>query len=414
VDEPVAIRTLKRFVADWELEHKGELPTFAAGRTTGKKVAVIGSGPAGLTAAHYLALKGYSVTVFEALPVAGGMLAVGIPEYRLPKQMLAAEIDSIRRLGVEIRTGVRVGKDITLEQMKEQGYAALFVAIGAHADQKIGIEGEDLEGVVSGVKFLRDLNLGEDPGVKGKRVAVIGGGNVAMDAARSALRLGAAEVTVVYRRRKEDMPAIQVEIDEAIHEGVKFIFLAAPLKVTGMGNKVDALECQRMNLGEFDKSGRRRPVPAEGATFAVAADVVIAAIGQAPEGEALRNAGIPFLKGGTVEADAKTTLTAVDGVFAGGDCVTGPDTVINAIAAGKKAAREIDKYLGGDGDVVPKAVIERAITGEIIEREMPRAEAGSIDGKRRLCSFDEVELGLTEEAAVREAGRCLRCDVKDA
>ncbi len=414
IDQPIAIRTLKRFVADWELEHKGELPTFVQAKSTGKKVAVVGSGPAGLTAAHYLALKGHQVTVFEALPVAGGMLAVGIPEYRLPKKLLAAEIESIKKLGVVIKTGVRVGKDVTIEQLRKQGNAAVFVAVGAHADQKLGVEGENLEGVVSGVKFLRDLNLGKDPGVKGKKVAVIGGGNVAMDAARSALRLGAGEVTVVYRRRKEDMPAIPTEVEEAMHEGVGFTFLAAPTRVTGTGGKVATLECQRMNLGEFDKSGRRRPVPAEGATFALPVDMVIAAIGQVPEGDALEGAGVGLGKGGTVEACSKTTATAVEGIFAGGDCVTGPDTVIRAVAAGKKAAQEIDKYLGGDGDVVPKAVIKRAVTGEIIETELPRAEAGVIAGKRRVTSFDEVELGLTEETAVREASRCLRCDVKEA
>ncbi|MGE5541695.1 MAG: NADH-quinone oxidoreductase subunit NuoF, partial [Bacillota bacterium] len=346
IDQPIAIRTLKRFAADWELEHKGELPTFTRAESTGKKVAIVGSGPAGLTAAHYLALKGHQVTVFEALPVAGGMLAVGIPEYRLPKKLLAAEIESIRHLGVEIKTGVRIGKDITVGQLKKQGYAAVFVAIGAHSDQKLGIEGEDLEDVVSGVKFLRDLNLGKDPGVKGKKVAVIGGGNVAMDAARSALRLGASEVTVVYRRRKEDMPAIPTEIEEAMHEGVEFAFLAAPARVTGAGGKVTTLECQRMNLGEFDKSGRRRPVPAEGATFALSVDMVIAAIGQVPEGDALEGSGVGLSKGGTVEASSKTTATPVEGIFAGGDCVTGPDTVIKAIAAGKRAAQEIDKYLG--------------------------------------------------------------------
>ncbi|NPV69129.1 MAG: NADH-quinone oxidoreductase subunit NuoF [Firmicutes bacterium] len=414
IEQPVAIRTLKRFAADWELENKGELPTFAPAKTNGKKVAVVGAGPAGLSCAHYLALKGYKVTVFEALPVAGGMLAVGIPEYRLPKKLLAAEIESFKALGVEIKTGVKVGKDVTVDDLKKQGYQAIFVAVGAHADQKLGVPGEELEGVVSGVKFLRDLNLGKDPGVKGKKVAVIGGGNVAMDAARSALRCGAAEVSVIYRRRKEDMPAIPGEVDEAMHEGVKFTFLAAPLKVTGKDGKAESLECQRMNLGEFDRSGRRRPVPAQGATFAIPADLVVSAIGQAPEGEALAGTGVTLAKGGTVEADQKTMATRVKGIFAGGDCVTGPDTVIRAIAAGKKAASEIDRYLGGDGNVVPTVSVTRAITGEIIEKEMPRVKVGCIADRRRVSSFDEVELGLAEDAAVTEASRCLRCDVKEA
>ncbi|MEW6724206.1 MAG: NADH-quinone oxidoreductase subunit NuoF [Bacillota bacterium] len=408
LDEPIAIRALKRFAADWAFEHTGELPIPLRQGRKEAKVAVVGSGPAGLTCAYYLALRGYPVTVFEALPVAGGMMTVGIPEYRLPKAMLNAEIESIKKAGVEIITNTRIGKDITLEQLKAQGYQAIFLGIGAHNSQKLNISGEELAGVVHGTDFLREAALGKEVAVKGKKVVVVGGGNVAMDAARTALRLGAAEVTVVYRRRRDEMPALPEEIEEAEHEGIKFIFLANPVKALGNG-RLTEVECVRMKLGEFDRSGRRRPVTIEGSEFRIACDLLIPAVSQKPDADRLESVGLT--KWGTIDADDRTTKTAAEGIFAGGDCVTGPDTLIAAIAAGKKAAGAIDAYLGGDGQVVADLAVERKISGELIEEEMPRRKMPClVVAKRR--GFAEVELGFSEEDAVCEASRCLRCDVK--
>ncbi|MBC7339596.1 MAG: NADH-quinone oxidoreductase subunit NuoF [Firmicutes bacterium] len=413
IEEPMAIRLLKRAATDWVLEHEGRLPNFAPAPPNGIRVAVVGSGPAGLTCAHYLALKGYQVTVFEALPVVGGMLAVGIPEYRLPRQVLEAEIRSITDLGVEIRTGVRVGKDLTVEDLRRQGYRAVFLAIGAHGSQPLGVKGEDLPRVYSGVEFLREVNLGRAPDFRGKTVAVVGGGNVAIDAARTSLRLGAKEVHIVYRRRREDMPAIPDEITEAEHEGIKFTYLAAPAWVVGKDGRVTGLACQRQTLGEFDSSGRRRPVPQPGSEFILPADVVISAIGQTVESElATGNGALARGRGGVFVVDPRTMATNLEGVFAGGDCTSGPASVIEAVAAGKRAAASIDCYLGGDGKVVPEEPVERKLSGELLEKETPRRKVTVLPPEKRRDSFREVELGYTYEAAMAEAARCLRCDVK--
>jgi NADH-quinone oxidoreductase subunit F len=412
MDQAVAIRELKRFAADYALSLNGQRPRPVVSPPNGKKVAVVGAGPAGLTAAYYLALKGYAVTVFEALPVAGGMMAVGIPEYRLPKKTLAQEIETITELGVEIRTNTALGRDFTLEDLKKEGYQAIFLAIGAHKDLKLGIPGEELSGVYSGVTFLRELNLGRPVDVKDKVVAVIGGGNVAMDAARSAKRLGAKEVHVIYRRTKEDMPAIREEIREAEREGIKITCLAAPVAILGEGGRVRALKCTKMRPGDFDKSGRRRPVPVEGGEFTLDVDVVIAAIGQTVEKEALPG-GLELSPAGTIVAEEKSLATNLPGVFAGGDCVSGPDTVITAIAAGKKAAAAIDKYLGGDGIVVPQVQVERKRTAPVIEEKTERVKAPTLPVEERLKGFAEVELGYSAEQAVAEAARCLRCDVRE-
>ncbi|MGE5560842.1 MAG: NADH-quinone oxidoreductase subunit NuoF [Chloroflexota bacterium] len=411
IDEPIAIRSLKRFSADFALKHANDLPLPRRDAPTGKKVAIIGSGPAGLTAAYYLALKGHEVTVFEALPVAGGMMAVGIPEYRLPKETLKAEIRTIERLGVKIITNTRVGVDISLDELRKQGYEAFFFAIGAHKSQKLGIPGEDTSGVIHGTDFLRQVALGENVSVKGKRVAIVGAGNVAIDAARTSLRLGARDVTLIYRRRREEMPALPEEIAEAEHEGVKFITLANPVRVSGNG-KVTGLECVRQRLGEFDKSGRRRPEPIEGSEFLVECDVIIPAISQTPDSAYLQDVNIGVSANGTIIADGRSQATNVAGVFAGGDCVTGPDTLIAAIAAGKRAAAAVDKYLGGDGVVVRVKEVTRTISGDLLEEERPRQVMPCLARAKR-DSFAEVELGFSEEAAVAEAMRCLRCDVKD-
>ncbi|MGB9886509.1 MAG: NADH-quinone oxidoreductase subunit NuoF [Moorellales bacterium] len=411
IDEPMAIRLLKRAATDWVLEHEGRLPNFAPAPPNGHSVAVVGSGPAGLACAHYLALKGYRVTVFEALPVAGGMLAVGIPEYRLPRSVLEAEIRSITDLGVEIRTGVKVGKDVTLEELKQKGYQAIFLAVGAHGSQPLGVEGEELSGVYSGVDFLREVNLGRAPELAGKTVAVVGGGNVAIDAARTALRLGAKEVHLVYRRRREDMPAIPDEVEEAEQEGIKFTFLANPVRVAGEEGRVTGLVCQRQALGEFDASGRRKPVPQPGSEFVLPCEIVIAAIGQTVE-PGFESAEFERGRGGVFAVDPRTLATGVEGVFAGGDCTSGPASVIEAVAAGKRAAAAIDRYLGGDGQVVPEQPVERRLSGELLEKETPRCKVSRLAPEERRASFREVEQGYAYEAAMAEAARCLRCDVK--
>ncbi|MEW6398921.1 MAG: NADH-quinone oxidoreductase subunit NuoF [Bacillota bacterium] len=413
IEEPMAIRLLKRAATDWVLEHEGRLPNFAPAPPNGVQVAVVGSGPAGLTCAHYLALKGYQVTVFEALPVVGGMLAVGIPEYRLPRHVLEAEVRSITDLGVQIKTGVRVGKDVTVEDLKRQGYRAVFLAVGAHGSQPLGVKGEDLPGVHAGVEFLREVNLGRAPDFTGKTVVVVGGGNVAIDAARTSLRLGAKEVHVVYRRRREDMPAIPDEITEAEHEGIRFTFLAAPAWVVGKDGRVTGLACQKQALGDFDTSGRRRPAPQPGSEFILPADVVISAIGQAVESDfATGDGALARGRGGVFVVDPRTMATNLEGVFAGGDCTLGPASVIEAVAAGKRAATAIDRLLGGDGVVVPEEPVERKLSGELLEKETPRRKVTVLPPEKRRDSFREVELGYTYEVAMAEAARCLRCDVK--
>jgi len=413
LDEPVAIRSLKRFAADYVLNVRGNLKVPATEERREEKVAIIGSGPAGLTAAYYLRRKGYQVTVFEALPVAGGMMAVGIPEYRLPKEVLQAEIDTIRKMGVEIRLNTAIGRDITVDDLKKEGYGAIFIAIGAHKDQALGIPGEELEGVVSGVAFLRDVNLHKQVDLAGKIVAVIGGGNVAMDAARSVLRMGAAEVKVLYRRRKQDMPALPEEIQEAEHEGVKFFCLVAPDKIIGENGRVTGVACTQMKPDEFDKSGRRRPVSVDGSGFTVDADMVIAAIGQSPDLSFLPKAlGLEIRRAGTVVVDRKTLATNIPGIYSGGDCVSGPDTVIEAVAAGKKAAASIDRLLGGDGTVIEEVVAERKLSGPVLEEKKERNQTPVLSANQRIGNFKEVELGFNENVAVEEAFRCLRCDVK--
>ncbi len=412
IDEPLAIKALKRFAADYAVNSNGARPRLTSAPRNGKKVAVIGSGPAGLTAGYYLSLKGYSVTVFEALPVVGGMLTVGIPEYRLPKQVLNKEIEILREFGMEIQTERALGKHFSLADLKEQGYAAVFIAIGAHKDQRLSIPGEDLPGVVPGASFLRDVNLGKGMDVRGKAVVVVGGGNVAIDAARSAKRLGAAEVTIVYRRRKEDMPAEAAEIEEAEREGIKITPMVNPVQVMGNG-KVEALQCVMMRPAEFDASGRRRTVPIDRSEFLIRADVVIPAIGQVPESDPLVDEGLAVGKGGVLSVNPDSYATNVPWVFAAGDCVTGPATVIEAIAAGKAAASSIDKFLGGDGVLMPELEVTRTASYELLEDVTHREKIKTVPVSERLCSFCEVELSYTPDAAMREAARCLRCDIRE-
>jgi len=314
-----------------------------AAKASGRKVAVIGSGPAGLTVAYELGRKGWGVTVFEALPEAGGMLRKCIPEYRLPKQLLAKEIQLIRDLGVDIRTGMKVGKDLSFNDLMEKGYRAIFIGAGAHKSQKMRIEGEDLKGVIHALDFLWSVNSGEKIGI-GKNVVVIGGGNVAIDAAKTALRLGASEVTILYRRSRDEMPANPWEIKEAEDEGVKIEFLVAPKRIFGDNGKVCAVEGIRMQLGEPDESGRRKPIQIEASEFKRETDMLILGIGESPDLDFLPKE-IELNEDGTVWVNPITMETSLKGVFAAGDAVTGPATVIEAIRDGKRAAESVENYL---------------------------------------------------------------------
>ena len=340
VDDPVSIRLLKRFVAEYERKSKSKKRRSKKKRR--EKILVIGSGPAGLAAANDLSLLGFEVTIFEALPVLGGMLAVGIPEFRLPRDILEMEIDGIRELGVQMKTHHPFHFNGNRKAFEKLGFQASFLSIGAHRSLKLNIPGEGLRGVFHGVEFLRDINLGKSLKI-GRRVAVIGGGNVALDAARSAIRLGAEAVNVYYRRSKKEMPAILEEVDEGIREGVKIHFLSSPVKIIEGGEKAVGLECIRMRLGEPDERGRRKPIPIEGSTYRVASDTVIAAIGQRVDRKPLK--GLEVNGDGTLRVDPKTGETSMKGVFAGGDVVTGPGWAIDAIAAGKKGAEAVHRYL---------------------------------------------------------------------
>ncbi|OPY91292.1 MAG: NADP-reducing hydrogenase subunit HndC [Syntrophaceae bacterium PtaU1.Bin231] len=418
LDEPVAIKFLKRFITDVAPKPR----TQPAPVTRKEKIAVVGAGPAGLTAAMDLALRGYKVTVFEELPEAGGMLRWGIPAYRLPREVLAKEVDDIRALGVEIRLNTKVGKDISFDKLN-QDYDYIYLAPGAQKSQKMGAEGEDLKGVYGGVEFLRDFNLNEDAYMKGEktigsRVAVVGGGNSAIDAARVAARLG-AEVTILYRRLRQDMPAAEEEISAAEHEGIRIEYLVAPLRITGKDGKANAITCQRMKLGDFDSSGRKRPVPIKDSEFTLDVDAVISAIGQVPDLSFVpEKSGVSINKWSCFDLQGLSkSRTTQDKVYAGGDAVTGPDTVIRAIAAGHQAAEDIDgaiRQANGEPAYVapPEEQIEIPFIIDEESEERPQAAMPELEISRRMKNFLEVELGYTKEEAIREAVRCLRCDAE--
>jgi NADH-quinone oxidoreductase subunit F len=420
IDEPIAIASLKRFASDWEL-WMGRMtrPIFLEKPKT-YPVAVVGAGPAGLNAAYHLGRRGYPVTIFEALPMAGGMLAVGIPDYRLPRKNLDNDVRFICQHNVEIKTGKALGKDFTINDLFKQRYKAVFLAMGAHLNQKMNTPGEEAKGVLPGITFLRQVNLGEKVDV-GKKVAVIGGGNVAIDAARTALRLGAQEVSIVYRRTRDEMPANDEEIEEAEHEKIKMLYLIAPTRIVVEHGKATGLECQRMELGDFDASGRRRPVPVKGSEFVLDVDRVIPAIGYVPDLSCLpQNDGFKTTRAGTLSVDPITLATHLPGVFAGGDVVTGPSTVVEAMASGYRAAVSIDRYLKGR-DLYKDRVYEAEWRAEVPKADegggeepavKPRAGMPAMAVDRRVCTFEEVNLGFDEAAAVREAKRCLRCDLE--
>jgi len=418
VDEPVAIKYLKRFITDNAVRPKIE----PVPKTRKEKIAVVGAGPAGLTASRDLALRGYKVVVFEELSEPGGMLRWAIPAYRLPRNVLKQEIDNIQALGVEIMCNTRVGKNISFEKVNEE-FDYIYLAPGAHKSQRMGVEGEDIKGVYGGVEFLRDFNTYEDAWLKGEktlgaRVAVIGGGNSAIDAARCAARLG-VEVIILYRRLRQDMPAAIEEIEAAEEEGVKIEYLVAPIKINENNGKVSGITCQRMKLGDFDRSGRKRPVPIEGSEFTLSVDTVIAAIGQVSDLTFVPdNSGVKVNKWDCFElASGSKSQTTNPKFFAGGDAVTGPDTVIGAIAAGHKAAKDIDNTIRiSNGEPLYEAPSEEGIDIPLIideeVKECPQTKMPKIKGAARRNSFDEVELGFIREEAIQEARRCLRCDAE--
>ncbi len=412
VDDPVNLPGLKRFVTDYCPDYKLPQPCVPE---RAEKIAIVGSGPAGLLCAYHLRQKGYGATIFEALPVAGGMLAVGIPSFRLPRPVLNAELDRLRAIGIEILLDTAVGRSITFEELRKS-YAAVFVAIGAHVERKLGIPGEHLAGVSGGVEFLRRVNLGV-PSAPGHRVLVIGGGNSALDAARTALRCGADEVTVVYRRTRAEMPADQREVEGAEREGGKLMFLVAPKSFkSGPDGRVVGLECLKMKLGRPDASGRPTPEPIPGSEFVIPCDAVVVSIGQFPDVNALgERLGLETTKSGILRADPLTLETKLPGVFAGGDCVTGPDVVVAAMLAGKKAATSIDRWLNHqdlrvgrelEGPYQTQYVVDTA--GMLMQRQIP---VQALDPATRGKTFAEVHVGYTPEEAIAEAKRCLACGI---
>jgi NADPH-dependent glutamate synthase beta subunit-like oxidoreductase len=409
VDESIAIEYLKRFLADVDLASDAQyLPAIKDQKDA--SVAIVGAGPAGLTAAYYLAIEGYGVTIFEKLPVAGGMMAVGIPEYRLPRNVLQAEIDVIKKLGVEIKLNVEIGKDLSFEDMKKD-FKAVFISVGCHQAVKLGIPGEDeLDGVVDCITFLREINLGNPPGDRG-RLVVLGGGNAAIDSARVAKRLGYDPVAILYRRTREEMPASPWEVEEAIEEGIDLEFLTAPVRIVGGSGKVTGLECVRMAMGEPDESGRRKPSPIAGSEFTVQADVIVVAIGQRSELSFLGNGhGVNISSKNTIEVDPLTAATNIPGIFAGGDVASGPKIVVEAVAFGKRAAISIDRYLKGQDIKIGRGMEWKGMAFEPdhVVAPSPRQAMPRLPLSERTRGFHEVDLGFNEEQATQEALRCLR------
>jgi len=410
IDSPLAIRALKRYIADQTADFKGPMVKPAE---TQPEVVIIGSGPAGLSCAFFLALMGRPSVIYEAQPVPGGMLALGIPEYRLPKEVLEKEIEFILSHGIELRTNKRI--ENAAELIKE-GFKAVFVATGAQMGKSIDIEGINLKGVVDSLEFLRNRALGKGMDCRGKRIVVLGGGNQAVDAARSAIRLKAEKVTILYRRTREEMPAYKEEIEEAINEGVELVTLAVPKRIVSSKGSAEGIEFMRAELGKAEADGRRRPIPIGGSETVIECDVIMPAIGQVVSTESVRFAGGPELTNwGTIKTDPVTLKTTCDKIFSGGDCVRGADTVIQAIADGQKAAVNIDKMLGGNGTLPHDTGF--SITKpdeEKLAESMPRIEEKSIPLDKRMRGFAEVVLGLDRQQAVGEAGRCLRCDLEQS
>ncbi len=416
LDEAINIRYLKAFTAEW-VSGRGEFAPPPPQAANGHKVAVVGSGPAGLTCAHYLALKGYRVTVFEALPQAGGLLVAGIPDYRLAREVVAREIKLIESLGVEIKTGVTVGQDVTLEELRAQGYEAFFLGIGAHLGYKLKIEGEtDFPQVYDVIHFLREVYLGKKA-KPADQVVIIGGGNAAMDAARTCVRLGCREVHVSYRRTRAEMPANPEEVEQAIEEGVRIHFLTIPIKIGGDDGRVTHVECLQAELGRPDASGRRRPIPIPESNYRIETGAVITAIGQQPDLCPFPEPPVQTTPWCTILTEPASTRSSVTDVFAGGDAVTGPATVVEAIAAGKQAALEIDHLLSRAAGAAPavRAQKRRRVpfapiaAGDKIANH--RTAIPMLELERRRTTFEPVEISYSEAEARKEAQRCLRCDI---
>ncbi|MHB8111378.1 MAG: FAD-dependent oxidoreductase [Syntrophorhabdaceae bacterium] len=420
IDEAISIKSLKRFAADYEIE-KNVKRNVEAKIDKNKKIAVIGAGPAGLSCAYYLAQMGYPVTVYEQLGEPGGMAAVGIPDYRLPRVVLGSEGSFVESFGVTMKYGVSLGKDITLEQIRKD-FDAVFIGVGAHTSSPMGVDGENsgYRGFIPGVKYLLDINNGQDPYPEGKKVVVVGGGNVAMDCVRSSFRIGKPDVHLVYRRTKKEMPADLVEIHEAEEEGVEFHYLCNPTRILEKDGKVVGVECIRMELGEPDASGRRRPVPVPGSEFVIDTDILIPAIGQAVDFSFLEGKDdFTITKWKTFQVDQETFQTNIENVFSAGDCETGPDVLVRACGNGKRAAWKIDEYLRGEkpkarmtekfvkffGDV--KVYDKNENVGFLGDKA--RYQLRPMAPEVRKWVFDEVEEGFRTDEAISEASRCLRC-----
>jgi NADPH-dependent glutamate synthase beta subunit-like oxidoreductase len=418
VDEPISIMSLKRFVADQELSENKE-PQFQGtpSEKTGK-VAIIGAGPAGMTCAYHLALQGHQVTVFEKLPLAGGMVAVGIPQYSLPPDILVKEIETVEKMGVTIKFGIALGEEITLDSLKADGFQAIFLGVGLHGSRQLGVEGEDLEGVISGIEFLRDVALGKEVKL-GKRVIVVGGGNVAVDVARTAIRLGVGELTMVCLESREEMPAWAREIEGAIEEKVEIVNAFGPKMIQGKDGKVTGVEFKRCTR-VFDENNRFNPQYDETDVQTLSADTVILAIGQSAEFDFAKGQDIPTLPSGGLQADPLTFQTELKWVFAGGDAVSGPESVVEAAASGRKAALGIDRFINNlpvepdEDDYFDRLFksIKPYNPNEEVKQKVDTAERKrlpKLSPESRISSFDEVEQGFSSPDAVAEAERCLRC-----
>jgi NADPH-dependent glutamate synthase beta subunit-like oxidoreductase/ferredoxin len=417
VDKPISIKFLKAFAAERALsDHRYRNPAKAPDK--GQRVAVVGAGPGGMAAAYYLALKGYGVTVFEALPVAGGMMMLGIPRYRLPREVIDREVAMLEELGVKFKFNTRYGEHLSRESLQSEGFGAVFLAIGAHRAFKLNIPGEnDYPQVIEAIDFLRHVALG-DRRAPGRRAVVVGGGNVAIDAARTCLRLGSEEVTIAYRRTRAEMPADVEELEQAEDEGIHIAFLTIPTGIRGADGRLTGLSCIRAKLVKKDDSDRLFPVPEEGSDFVIETDCVISAIGQRVDLNCLADlSGLKWSRRQTIQASAVSMETSVPGVFAGGDAVTGPATVVEAIGAGKRAAEAIERHLSGiPQPKMPPVPVRRA---RVEWMEVPagtkmtirRPEMPLLNLERRRTTFQQVELGYAENAVREEARRCLRCDI---
>jgi formate dehydrogenase beta subunit len=422
VDEPIQICLIRRFAADNEF-YSDIKPKFVI-KDNGIKIAIVGSGPAGLSCAYYLRLMGYKPAIFEALPVLGGMMNVGIPKYRLPKEFLDKEIDYILSTGIDYKLNQRLGTDFTIQDLFGQDFKAVFLAVGAHKGQNIGLPGEqdNLKGFYEGVKFLRDVSLGNKIET-GRKVIIEGGGNVAIDCCRTAIRLGFEEVIVVYRRAREQMPAAPYEIDTAIQEGVKFEFLTNPVSIIQENGAVKGVKCRKMKLGDPDESGRRSPVEVPGSDFDIECDSFIMAVGQVPDFDFLKDTPqIKTGKGKIIIADEFTHMTDMPGVFAGGDAFTGPISIVDSNRDGKNAARRIDQYIRtGSFEATDDCLFEYLLEKigvydkkEIIDytdfpKGNPAAKQVEEDVEMRISNFMEVDKGLTSDDVIYEATRCMRC-----